>query len=244
MLRHEFETTRSSLKETKFVTEASIMEIQKSIPLFPWNQYHKYNTIELSEEELIFLHKKKAAECMIDIINYEDTYIYNKDIAVSTIYSSARKLNTDDNREYYVWYETLVEDICIYSMMNMNGEIFTFRFVTDLNADGEDALNYLINAYKSNTDLYLFDNECSKFEDNRKAFLENAYLKLTQYENLNAEIFYKGIDLSKKPCQISTEKGSILMEFTTEAKESKNSCIFLYFDNQTKKISGYHLLLY
>lgn len=244
-LRHGFETVRNSLiKETEFVTDASIMEIQKSISLFPWNQYHKYITIELSEKEVAFLREKKAAECMIDIINYEDTYVYNKDIAVSVIYNSARKLITDDNREYYVWYETLVEDIYIYSMMNMNGQIFTFRFVTDLKADGEDALNYLINNYQNNINTYLFDNESSKFEDNRKAFLENAYLKLTEYENLDAEIFYKGIDLTKKPCQLSSEKGSILMEFTTEAKESKSSCIFLYFDNNTQKISGYHLLLY
>ena len=241
MIAYDFKKAEAKMyADVEFVPETKLMERPYYILLFPWSKYHKHSTYELSSDEIAFLKEKKVAECMIDMVNYDETLIQDRDSAVSLLYSNVSRLITDDDREYYVWNEIPIEDIYIYTMVNMKGEIFSFRYATTTEYDGQEAIDYVMESYEKGSVLALGEErDCDK---NRVLFLENTCLKLDEYGNLNVEIFYKGIDFNKIPTQISQEKGNVLVEYRIESEGNK--FIFLYFDSKTKKFSGYHLMLY
>ena len=72
-------------------------------------------------------------------------------------------------------------------------------------------------------------------------FIKTVSEKLIEYENLDTLIFYKDIDLKKKP-SINQENGSAILIYLSKTKT--DYFVFLYLDCKTKKVSGYHLMLY
>lgn len=242
ILQHDFEKA-----ETKFFedfTLSSPLELWERIPnllIYPWNEYHKYSTRELSREQNEFLQGKKVAECMVDMVNYDSILIKDKKSAASLLYARVHRLLTDDDKEYYVWNQVQIEGIYLFAMVNMNGEIFSFHYVTDIEYEGVEAIQYVRESFKNTEDLYSMGHEFNEFGNNKKLFIEAVNRYLTKYENLNTEIFYRNIDLKKKPT-IKEENGNVVLVYISEVKT--DYFIFLYLDCKTKKISGYHLMLY
>ncbi|MDE7307356.1 MAG: hypothetical protein K2N61_01630, partial [Lachnospiraceae bacterium] len=200
ILQHGFEKA-----ETKFFEDFTISsspELWERVPdllIYPWNEYHKYSTRELSQEQGEFLQGKRVAECMVDMVNYDGVLIKDKESAVSLLYTQARRLLTDDDKEYYVWNQIQVEGVYLFSMVSMNGDIFSFHYVTDMECDETEAIRYVRESFKDTKDLYSIEHEFNDFENNRKLFVEAVNKYLTEYENLNTKIFYENIDLKKKP---------------------------------------------
>lgn len=243
MLQYDFDRAEEELTaDVSFTSELKLQERPYHISLFPWSRYHKHSTHELSEEELAFLQEKKVAECMVDMINYDEILIQDKDVAVSQIYNNARKLLTDEDKVYYVWNEFPLENIYLYTMINLKGEIFSFRYVTDTEYDEQEAIDYVMDNYEDDKITNLPSEESGDFEKNRKKFVKNAYEKLAEYQNLDTKIFYEDADFLRKPVQISKESGNVLIEYPLKSEE--DVYIFLYLDSKTKKCSGYHLMLY
>ncbi len=242
ILQHDFEKA-----ETKFFedfTLSSPPELWERVPdllIYPWNEYHKYSTRELSREQNEFLQGKKVAECMVDMVNYDSILIQDKESAVSLLYAESRRLLTDDDKEYYVWNQIQIEGIYLFAMVNMSGEIFSFRYVTDMEYEGMEAIQYVRESFKNTEDLYFMGHEFNEFENNRKLFIEAVNRYLTKYENMSTEIFYQNIDLKKKPT-VKEENGHVVLVYISEVKT--DYFIFLYLDCKTKKISAYHLMLY
>ena len=242
ILQHDFEKA-----ETKFFEDFTISsspELWERVPdllIYPWNEYHKYSTRELSQEQGEFLQGKRVAECMVDMVNYDGVLIKDKESAVSLLYTQARRLLTDDDKEYYVWNQIQVEGVYLFSMVSMNGDIFSFHYVTDMECDETEAIRYVRESFKDTKDLYSIEHEFNDFENNRKLFVEAVNKYLTEYENLNTKIFYENIDLKKKPA-INEENGDVVLVYISETKA--DYFVFLYLDCKTRKISGYHLMLY
>lgn len=242
MLQHDFEKA-----ETKFFegfTLSSPPELWESVPdlyIYPWSEYHKYSTRELSQEQNEFLKGKRVAECMVDMVNYDGVLISDEESAVSLLYTEARKLLTDDDKEYYVWNKIQIEGVYLFGMVNMKGEIFSFHYVTDMECEETEAVEYVKNSFEGNKDLHGFNSELNTFSSNRKLYLETISNKLIEYGNLDTSIFYQNIDLRKKPT-VNEENGSVVLIYLSETKE--DYFVFLYLDCKTKKISGYHLMLY
>ena len=243
MLQYDFDRAEEELMaDVLFTSELKLQERPSHISLFPWSKYHKHSTRELSEEELKFLQEKKVAECMVDMINYDEILIQDKDTAVSQIYNNAQKLLINEDKVYYVWNKFSLENIYLYTMINPKGEIFSFRYVTDTECDEQKAIDYVMDSYEDNKITNLPSEELGDFGKNRKKFVENAYEKLTMYQNLDTQIFYEDADFLTKPVQISRESGNVLIEYPLKSKE--DVYIFLYLDSKTKKCSGYHLTSY
>lgn len=242
MLQHDFEKA-----ETKFFegfTLSSPPELWERVPdlyIYPWSEYHKYSTRELSQEQNEFLKGKRVAECMVDMVNYDGVLISDKESAVSLLYTEARKLLTDDDKEYYVWNKIQIEGVYLFGMVNMKGEIFSFHYVTDMECEEEEAIQYVRDSFKSEDEMYLFNGEITAFSSNRNLYMKTISEKLEEYENLDTSIFYQNIDLRKKPT-IHEENGTAILIYISETKE--DYFVFLYLDCKTKKISGYHLMLY
>lgn len=242
MLQHDFEKA-----ETKFFegfTLSSPPELWERVPdlyIYPWSEYHKYSTRELSQEQSEFLQTKRVAECMVDMVNYEEVLISNRENAVSLLYNEARRLLTDDDKEYYVWNEIQIEGVYLFGMVNMKGEIFSFHYVTDMECEEEEAIQYVEDSFEGRADIYGLNDEIDGFSSNRKFFVKTIREKLSEYENLDTTIFYQDINLRKKP-SINGENGTAILIYISETKE--DYFIFLYLDCKTKKISGYHLMLY
>ncbi len=242
MLQHDFEKA-----ETKFFegfTLSSPPELWERVPdlyIYPWSEYHKYSTRELSQEQSEFLQTKRVAECMVDMVNYEEVLISNRENAVSLLYNEARRLLTDDDKEYYVWNEIQIEGVYLFGMVNMKGEIFSFHYVTDMKCEEEEAIQYVEDSFEGRADIYGLNDETNVFSNNRNFYLKFICEKLEEYENLDTTIFYQDINFRKKP-SINGENGTAILIYISETKE--DYFIFLYLDCKTKKISGYHLMLY
>lgn len=242
ILQHGFEKA-----ETKFFEEFTISsppELWERVPdllIYPWNEYHKYSTRELSQEQEVFLQGEKIAECMVDMVNYDEILIQDKESAVSLLYAQARRLLTNDDKEYYVWNQIQVEGVYLFAMVSMNGEIFSFHYVTDMDCDETEAIQYVKESFKDTKDLYFTGHKFNDFENNRKLFIEAVDKYLTEYKNLDTKIFYENTDLKKKPA-INEENGNVVLAYISETKA--DYFVFLYLDCKTKKISGYHLILY
>ena len=228
MLQHDFEKA-----ETKFFegfTLSSPPELWERVPdlyIYPWSEYHKYSTRELSQEQSEFLQTKRVAECMVDMVNYEEVLISNRENAVSLLYNEARRLLTDDDKEYYVWNEIQIEGVYLFGM--------------DMECEEEEAIQYVEDSFEGRADIYGLNDEIDGFSSNRKFFVKTIREKLSEYENLDTTIFYQDINLRKKP-SINGENGTAILIYISETKE--DYFIFLYLDCKTKKISGYHLMLY
>jgi len=242
MLQYDFD--KAEARFTEDFTFSSPIELWDRVPnlsIYPWSQYHKYSTRELSQEQIEFLQGKRVAECMVDMVNYDDILINDKESAVSLLYTNARRLLTDDDKEYYVWNQLQVEGVYLFGMVNMSGEIFSFHYVTDMEYDEQEAIEYVRNSFEDGQKYYSFDHNFNDFECNRKLFVETIRKKLEEYQNLDTTIFYKNIDLRKKPT-INEENGNAILIYVSETKE--DYFVFLYLDCKTKKVSGYHLMLY
>lgn len=243
ILQREFKRAEAQL--TADVTFSSPIELWERMPdlqVFPWSAYHKHSTRELSQEELAFLQDKKIAECVVDMVNYDEILIQNKDAAISLLYSNARKLLTDDDDVYYVWNQFQIENIYLYVMVNLSGEIFSFRYATDVEYDGEEAINYVLDSFEDNEVVHSYGDEFTDFGKSRTKFITNAYQKLKEYGNLDSDMFYKDVDLMKKPTHVGKDEGGVLLVYLSNTKYDKY--VFLYLDSKTKKISGYHFTLY
>lgn len=242
ILQHDFEKA-----ETKFFEDFTISsspELWERVPdllIYPWNEYHKYSTRELSQEQGEFLQGKRVAECMVDMVNYDGVLISNKESAVSLLYAEARRLLTDDDKEYYVWNKIQIEGVYLFGMVNMEGEIFSFHYVTDMECDEEEAIQYVKDSFEGREEVYQFNDELTAFSNNRNLYMTTISEKLEEYENLDTSIFYQNINLRKKPT-INEENGTAILIYISETKE--DYFVFLYLDCKTKKISGYHLMLY
>lgn len=240
ILQHGFEKA-----ETKFFEEFTISsppELWERVPdllIYPWNEYHKYSTRELSQEQEVFLQGKKIAECMVDMVNYDEILIQDKESAVSLLYAQARRLLTDDDKEYYVWNQIQVEGVYLFAMVSMNGEIFSFHYVTDMDCDETEAIQYVKESFKDDENYHSLNEEYSSFIDNRNFYVKTVSEKLTKYKNLDTTLFYQNIDLRKKPV-INEKNGNVILIYISETKT--DYFVFLYLDCKTKKISGYHLM--
>ncbi len=241
ILQHDFEKA-----ETKFFedfTISSSLELWERVPdllIYPWNEYHKYSTRELSQEQGEFLQGKRVAECMVDMVNYDGVLIKDKESAVSLLYTQARRLLTDDDKEYYVWNQIQVEGVYLFSMVSMNGDIFSFHYVTDMECDETEAIRYVRESFKDDKNYHSLEEEYSSFIDNRNFYVKTVSEKLTKYKNLDTTLFYQNIDLRKKPV-INEENGNVVLIYISETKT--DYFVFLYLDCKTKKVSGYHLIL-
>ncbi|MCI8718016.1 MAG: hypothetical protein HFH63_05115 [Lachnospiraceae bacterium] len=241
ILQHDFEKA-----ETKFFEDFTISsspELWERVPdllIYPWNEYHKYSTRELSQEQGEFLQGKRVAECMVDMVNYDGVLIKDKESAVSLLYTQARRLLTDDDKEYYVWNQIQVEGVYLFSMVSMNGDIFSFHYVTDMECDETEAIRYVRESFKDDKNYHSLEEEYSSFIDNRNFYVKTVSEKLTKYKNLDTTLFYQNIDLRKKPV-INEENGNVVLIYISETKT--DYFVFLYLDCKTKKVSGYHLIL-
>ena len=144
MLQYDFEKAEARFFEG--FTLSSPPELWERVPdlyIYPWSEYHKHSTRELSQEQSEFLKGKRVAECMVDMVNYDGVLISNKESAVSLLYAEARRLLTDDDKEYYVWNKIQIEGVYLFGMVNMEGEIFSFHYVTDMECDEEEAIQYV-----------------------------------------------------------------------------------------------------
>ncbi len=241
ILQHDFEKA-----ETKFFEDFTISsspELWERVPdllIYPWNEYHKYSTRELSQEQGEFLQGKRVAECMVDMVNYDGVLIKDKESAVSLLYTQARRLLTDDDKEYYVWNQIQVEGVYLFSMVSMNGDIFSFHYVTDMECDETEAIRYVRESLKDDKNYHSLEEEYSSFIDNRNFYVKTVSEKLTKYKNLDTTLFYQNIDLRKKPV-INEENGNVVLIYISETKT--DYFVFLYLDCKTKKVSGYHLIL-
>ena len=220
-------------------------ELWERVPdlyIYPWSEYHKHSTRELSQEQGEFLRGKRVAECMVDMVNYDEVLIGDKESAASLLYEEGRRLLTEDDREYYVWNKVQIVGIFLFGMANMKGEIFSFHYVTDMECDEEEAVQYVMENFENQEeDYYSLEQELNAFSSNRTLFIKNINKKLIEYENLDTTIFYKDIDLDKKPT-INEENGSVVLIYLSKTKT--DYFVFLYLDCKTKKVSGYHLMLY
>lgn len=244
IIRHEFEANKRN-REVPFSVKTETLEKPMSFTIYPWSKYKKKNISELSEEQKIFLREKKVAECMTDMINYDDILVADREGAAAVLYDEVRKLSTEDGREYFVWYQTLVEEIYVFAMVNMEGQIFSFHYVTDLECQDEGAVEYVLKDYgeeNGEKGFYGMGYRESELEKNRENFLRNAGKKLLEYENLDSKVFAGSGSLSLIPSKLTEENGSILLEYATYAEE--DGYMYLYFDEKTRKFSGYHLELY
>jgi len=242
MLQYDFDKAEARFMED--FTFSSPIELWEKVPnlsIYPWNQYHKYSTRELSQEQTEFLQGKRVAECMVDMVNYDGILINDRESAVSLLYANARRLLTDDDKEYYVWNQLQVEGVYLFAMVNMSGEIFSFHYVTDMECDEQEAIQYVRDSFEDREDFYEFDNELSTFSSNRNFYIQIISEKLQEYENLDTSIFYKDIDLRKEPA-INEENGNAILTYLSKTK--MDYFVFLYLDCKTKKVSGYHLMLY
>ena len=241
ILQHDFEKA-----ETKFFEDFTISsspELWERVPdllIYPWNEYHKYSTRERSQEQGEFLQGKRVAECMVDMVNYDGVLIKDKESAVSLLYTQARRLLTDDDKEYYVWNQIQVEGVYLFSMVSMNGDIFSFHYVTDMECDETEAIRYVRESFKDDKNYHSLEEEYSSFIDNRNFYVKTVSEKLTKYKNLDTTLFYQNIDLRKKPV-INEENGNVVLIYISETKT--DYFVFLYLDCKTKKVSGYHLIL-
>jgi len=241
MLQYDFD--KAEARFTEDFTFSSPIELWERVPnlsIYPWSEYHKYSTRELSQEQIEFLQGKRVAECMVDMVNYDGILINDKESAVSFLYTNSRRLLTDDDKEYYVWNQLQVEGVYLFVMVNMRGEIFSFHYVTDMECDEQEAIQYVRDSF-DDKDLYGFDSELSDFASNRNFYIKAISEKLIQYENLDTTIFYQDINLRKKPT-INEENGNAILIYVSETKA--DYFVFLYLDCKTKKVSGYHLMLY
>lgn len=242
ILKYDFEKAETEFFEGfDFSFSPELWERVPDLYIYPWSEYRKYSTRELSQEQEEFLRGKRVAECMVDMVNYDGMLISDRESAVTMLYEEARKLLTEDDKEYYVWNEIQVEGVYLFGMVNMNGEIFSFHYVTDMEWEGDEAIQYVEDSFKDDDNYYPLDYQFSDFSNNRTLFIKNIIEKLTEYENLDASIFYQNIDLKKKPT-INEENGSAILIYLSKTKT--DYFVFLYLDCKTEKISGYHLMLY
>ena len=241
IIRHEFSVNARD-KVVPFSVESGIFDKPLSFTLYPWSKYQQKNISELSEEQKAFIQQKQLAECMIEMTNYDDVLIQDKDSAVTTLYNDVRKLKTEDDREYFVWNQCQIEEIYIFAMANMSGELFSFHYVTDLECDDEEAMEYVLENYNTNKGGVSLDYKVNTFEKNREEFLNNMEDTLTNYDNIATDNSYDYGMISLQPNKIATEHGNLLLEYITLSEN--NETIYLYFDNNAKKFSGYHFILY
>lgn len=210
-----------------------------SFTLYPWSKYKKKDICELSAEQKAFVKEKKLAECMVDITNYDSTFIRNKDTAAEILYDDIRNLKTEEGDEYFVWYRSEVENIYIFAMANMDGNIFSFHFVTDIEYTHEDALEYVLENFEES------ENELSNlltktnFKLNQETFLNNTKNILAKYQNIDSNLFNFNTVVFTYPNKITSESGNILITYATNFEDE--NYIYLYLDNQTKKFSGYQI---
>lgn len=242
ILQHGFKKAEAEFYEGfDFTPSTELWDRVPYLSIYPWSEYHKYSTRDLPQEQIEFLKEKRVAECMVDMVNYESSIIGDKESAVEQLYAGARKLLTEDDSEYYVWKQFPIEGVYVYAMVNMKGEIFSFHYVTDVECDEQEAIQYVRDSFQNKEDVYKFDSEISDFSTNRVFYIETISKKLTEYENLDTTIFYKDIDLRKKPA-INEENGNAVMTYVSETK--RDYFVFLYLDCKTKRVSGYHVMLY
>ena len=186
ILQHDFEKA-----ETKFFEDFTISsspELWERVPdllIYPWNEYHKYSTRELSQEQGEFLQGKRVAECMVDMVNYDGVLIKDKESAVSLLYTQARRLLTDDDKEYYVWNQIQVEGVYLFSMVSMNGDIFSFHYVTDMECDETEAIRYVRESFKDDKNYHSLEEEYSSFIDNRNF----SSIDTVEYRNVIGNFF-------------------------------------------------------
>ncbi|MCI9371466.1 MAG: hypothetical protein HFH65_14330 [Lachnospiraceae bacterium] len=141
-----------------------------------------------------------------------------------------------------MWNKVQIEGIYLFGMANMKGEIFSFHYVTDMECDEEAVVQYVMENFENQEeDYYSLKQELNAFSSNRTLFIKNISEKLIEYENLDTTIFYKDTDLDKKPT-INEKNGSVVLIYLSKTKT--DYFVFLYLDCKTKKVSGYHLMLY
>lgn len=236
IIKYEFEKNATD-KVLPFSVEQKVIEKPMSFVLFPWSKYMQKNISELSEEQKTFVQEKKLAECIVDMVNYDDILIQDRDSAVAGLYEDIRKLTTEDGREYYVWNRWQVEGIYIFAMVNMKGEIFSFHFVTDLECDGQGAIEYVEENCVNELGVYSGEYQFNNFEENREKFINKIGI-----QSMQIGMLHKTVNLRSMPNKIMEENGNLLLQYATITEEYQY--IYLYLDNKTEKFSGYHLELY
>lgn len=239
IIRHEFSVNARD-KVVPFSVESGTFDKPLSFTLYPWSKYQQKNISELSEEQKAFIQQKQLAECMIEMTNYDDVLIQDKDSAVTTLYNDVRKLKTEDDREYFVWNQCQIEEIYIFAMSNMSGELFSFHYVTDLECDDEEAMEYVLENSNEDDDgngIYSFDYEKNCFQENIDNFINSISGILNEYQNLNSVLFRTNIEFHGKADNFITENGNILLGYKKDT--TLINYVYLYLDSTTKKISGY-----
>ena len=158
ILKYDFEKAETEFFEGfDFSFSPELWERVPDLYIYPWSEYRKYST----------------RECMVDMVNYDGMLISDRESAVTMLYEEARKLLTEDDKEYYVWNEIQAEGVYLFGMVNMNGEIFSFHYVTDMEWEGDEAIQYVEDSFKDDDNYYPLDYQFSDFSNNRTLFIKN-----------------------------------------------------------------------
>lgn len=237
-VRHEFDANTED-KVIMLKPDNRTFEKPMSFTLYPWSKYKKKNICELSAEQKAFVKEKRLAECMVDMTNYDDTLIQNKATAVDILYDDIRNLKTEEGEEYFVWYRSEVENLYLFAMANMNGDIFSFHFVTDIEYTQEDALEYVLENFEESENKLSNLPEETEFKLNQKSFLNNTKHILAAYQNADSNLFRFNTVAFTYPKTITSENGNILITYASNSEDE--NYIYLYLDDQTKKFSGYQI---
>lgn len=233
---------------TDFFAPFEFFTIQRETPLSfsisPWTQYKQKNVHALSTEQEEFLREKQLAECMTELMNYDEEIVTDSSGAIATIYDQFRILTTDDGGYYYVLYKVKIAHVYLFALIDMEGELFSFHFVSDYEYDdGGYALQYVENSYNDDNDIFgisLHSSENNLF-NSIDLFSKTANNTWDKYHYLNKNLFIQNTNFYFyiQPDKIFEENGSIIICYVNEQTQSQH--VYLFIDKQTKQLTGYHL---
>ncbi len=234
-------------KRMVFSTEEQKLEKPLTFSIYPWSKYQQKNVSELSQEQLQFVREKQLAECMVELTNYDGGVITDCESTIEMLYQQVRLLQVEEET-YYVWYKIPAESVYLFAMANMDGDLFSYHYVTDLDCEDDGTLEYLIEQWniseenKKGVQIYDEEYEASAFEKNRIQFLRGLENIVNKYSvNLGIkfpQVIFSSIDAG----DIINEKGAYIVQ---SMNSSDAEFVFsIFFDKQKRKVCGYQIWNY
>lgn len=226
-------------KRVPIEINADSLDKTLTFSVYPWSKYKKGSLSKPDEEQKSFLREKELAECIVDLVNYDGQLISDKENAKEILYHELRVLNAE-GRKFYVLYQVKVEEVFVFAMIDMEGKLFSFHYVTDCEyQDGGDTIKYVMEQYAQSGKIHSLDENVSEFYLNKNLFITNMTNTLELYNNMYVKSVINEITLYTLPDKTTDESGSIMLEYTLVPTD--NQYIYFYIDKQSKKFSGYHI---
>lgn len=241
MIKKEFAKQE---KDTLLSFELDTSNQKKSISfeVYPWSKYEESNIQALTEEQQEFVKEKQLAECIVELMNYDEVLIADTQEAINTIYDAFCVLHTSE-QIYYTLYCVPLNHVYLFAMADVTGELFSFHYVSDYEyEDGGEALKYIQESYvESEEDGIALGQELSPFQKNREKFCMNAGRVWEKYHHMSENIFWGGTEFYfyVKPDKILEENGTVMVGYRNEY--TKENYIYYILDKKTRKICGYHI---